>query len=159
MFKYLQRLLSCGFQLRPLRPLSLIRLHKTSLGSGHLAARSNFPGCGQGVAAVPIYICSCPSLVSPKCSTFSLHQISSHLHYSHTAAMPYQLRDSTSVPNAEPTPSSAASSVTVEHNKDAPDELPFKGLGTNYLQKGFSGSAKPVAGEFRALRIGIIGLM
>jgi hypothetical protein len=44
--------------------------------------------------------------------------------------MPYQLRNSTRVGETEPTPSSIASSATLEHNKDEADKLlPNRGLG------------------------------
>ena len=43
--------------------------------------------------------------------------------------MPYQLRNSTRVGETEPTPSSIASSATLEHNKDEAEKLlPNRGL-------------------------------
>lgn len=62
--------------------------------------------------------------------------------------------------NAEPTPSSAASSVTLEHSEDEPDEPPLnKGSGTNRFKRGLSGSTEEVAGEFHVLCTGIIYLI
>lgn len=50
--------------------------------------------------------------------------------------MPYQLRNRTRVANTELTPSSAASSATLEHNEDEADERPLnRELGTKRLRR------------------------
>jgi hypothetical protein len=74
--------------------------------------------------------------------------------------MPYQLRNRPRVANTEPTPSSAASSATLEQSEDEADEPPLsRGSGTNRLKRGLSVSTEEGAGEFRALCIGTIDLI
>ena len=71
--------------------------------------------------------------------------------------MPYRLRNRTRVADTEPTPSSAASSATLEHKADEPSLN--RGSGTNRLKRGLSGSTKEGAGEFHVLRTGTIDLI
>ena len=74
--------------------------------------------------------------------------------------MPYQLRNRTRVADIEPTPSSAASSATLEHNEDAADETPLdRGSGTNRPKRGLSGSTGEGASEFHVLHRGTINLI
>jgi hypothetical protein len=83
-------------------------------------------------------------------STFTL---GSCLCLSNPTAMPYQVRNRTRLANTEPTPSSAASSATLEHNEHEADEPPLnRGSGTNRLKRGLSGSIEEGAGEFHVLR-------
>lgn len=74
--------------------------------------------------------------------------------------MLYQLSNRTRVANTESTPSSVASSATLEHNEDEADELPLnRGSGTNRLRRGLSGSTEEAASEFHVLLIGTIDLI
>ena len=74
--------------------------------------------------------------------------------------MPYQLRNRTRVADTAPTPSSAASSTTLEHNEDEADEPSLnRGSGTSRLKRGLSGSTKEGAGEFHVSRTGTIVLI
>ena len=74
--------------------------------------------------------------------------------------MSYQLHNRTRVANTEPTPSSAASSATLEHNEDEADEPPLnRGSGTNRLKRGLSGLIEEGASEFHVLRTGTIDLI
>jgi hypothetical protein len=74
--------------------------------------------------------------------------------------MPYQLRNRTRVADTEPTPPSAASSSTLEHNKDEANEpLLNRTLETRRLKRGLSGLTGEGASEFHMLCIGIIDII